>query len=444
MGGFTAIILAAGEGTRMRSALPKVLHPVGGLPMLGHVARAASAAGAARIATVVGPGRSDVTELVRRLAGDCVSFEQVERLGTGHAVRMAKPAFAGQGQPTIVLFADNPLMRPETLGAVVARLQAGADMVVVGFEPDLPHGYGRLLMDGDRLSAIREEKDASADERAVRLCNSGVMGFGAGVLDRLIDRIENRNAKGEFYLTDAVELANADGLRVEVEMADPREVAGVNDRAQLAHAERIFQEFKREEIMAGGVTLAAPETVFFSYDTEIAPDVTIEPNVVFGPGVKIESGAVIHAFCHIEGAHVGPKASVGPFARLRPDAVLAEGAKVGNFVEVKKANIGPGAKVNHLTYIGDADIGAGANIGAGTITCNYDGLNKHRTIIGAGAFVGSNSSLVAPVAIGEGAYVGSGSVITHDVAPGALGVARARQSPDKPGFGARMAARKKN
>jgi len=427
-----SIILAAGEGTRMRSALPKVLHPVGGMPMLGHVLRTAQSAGASSIALVVGASSDKVRALAKVSAPDALVSEQRERLGTGHAVRQAQAAYATAKGNIIVLYADNPLISPATLAEIGDRLDAGADVVVVAYRPTDPTNLGRLLTKDGRLLAIREHKDATEEERRIDLCNSGIMGFKADALRSVIDRIGNANAKGEYYLTDAVELANADGRRVEYVEANPAEVVGVDDRSKLAQAEATFQELRRADFMAAGVTLHDPRSVWFSYDTEIAQDVTIEPNVVFGPGVKIETGAVIHAFSHIEGAHVGPDASVGPFARLRPGANLGEGAKVGNFVEVKKADIGKGAKVSHLSYIGDATIGSDVNIGAGVITVNYDGYNKHQTIVGDNAFIGSNTSLIAPVNVGAGALVGSGSVITDDVEADALALGRGRQV-NKPG-----------
>ena len=368
-----SIILAAGEGTRMKSAMPKVLHEVGGLPLVSHVVRSAQLAGATAISVVVGPGHEAVRSEVSRVAPHATFADQLERLGTGHAVRMARAAFDDLDGNVLVLLADAPLVNAQTIAAVADRLKIGVDVVVVGFEAENPTGYGRLILEGSGLVAIREEKEATEAQRAVKLCNSGIIGFRADALRSVIDRIENKNAKGEFYLTDAIELAIADGRRAEVISADEGEVQGVNDRSQLAKAERQFQDLRREDFMKAGVTLKDPGSVWFSYDTEIARDVTIEPNVYFGPGVTIGEGAVIHAFCHIEGASIGPRASVGPFARLRPEAKLGEGAKVGNFVEIKKADIGRGAKVSHLTYIGDATIGEEVNIGAGVITVNYDG-----------------------------------------------------------------------
>ena len=435
-----SIILAAGEGTRMRSTLPKVLHEVGGLPMVSHVIRAAQAAGSTGIAVVVGPDHANVEAVVIAAAPDAMLARQMQRLGTGHAVQQARSAFETARGNVIVLYADGPMVTPATIEAIGARLDAGADIVVVGVEPAEPLMYGRLLVENGRLSAIREFRDASEAERAVRLVNSGIMGFRADALRRVIDKIDNKNAKGEYYLTDAVELGNAAGMRVEHTVSPADEVLGIDDRARLAHAEGLFQELRRDDFLKAGVTMRDPKTVYFSYDTEIARDVTIEPNVVFGPGVKIESGVTIRAFSHIEGAIVGAGAAIGPFARLRPEAVIAEGAHIGNFVEIKKAEIGKGAKVNHLTYIGDATVGAGTNVGAGTITCNYDGINKHLTVIGANAFIGSNTSLVAPVSVGDGAYVASGSVITDDVEPGALALGRARQV-NKPGYAENIRAR---
>ena len=424
----------------MRSSLPKVMHQVGGLAMVGHVVRTARAAGATAISVVVGPGQTAIEAEVTRHTASASFATQGERLGTAHAVREARRSFETADGNVIVLYADNPLVTTATVASIAARLDAGADIVVVGYTPDDPTNLGRLLTENGRLVAIREHRDATDEERRISLCNSGIMGFRADALRAVIDRIGNSNAKGEFYLTDAVELANADGRKVEFIEAGQNEVIGVDDRSRLARAEALFQELRRNDFMRAGVTLKDPSSVYFSYDTEIAEDVLIEPHVVMGPGVKIERGAVIHAFSHIEGAHVGPGATVGPFARLRPGADLGEKAKVGNFVEVKNATVGAGAKLPHLSYVGDAEIGAKANLGAGTITCNYDGVNKWRTVVGEGAFVGSNSSLVAPVTVGAGAYVASGSVVTFDVEPDALAVARARQV-NKDGYATSIRAR---
>lgn len=434
------IILAAGEGTRMRSALPKVLHPVGGLPMVGHVVRTAQAAGAGAVSVVIGPSHEAVqSEVMRHMPG--ASFaSQLTRLGTGHAVREARAAFAAASGNVVVLYADNPLVSHRTVAAITARLDAGADLVVVGYRPDDPARFGRLLTENGRLLAIREFADASPEELKIGLVNSGIMGFRADTLRAVIDRIENRNAKGEFYLTDAVELANRDGKRVEFMEADPSEVMGVDDRKKLAAAEKQFQELRREDFMAAGVTLKDPDTVYFSWDTTIGRDVTIFPNVVFGPGVKIADGVEIRAFCDLEDVTIGEGASIGPFARVRGGAELGRNVHLGNFVEVKKSVLHDGVKAGHLSYLGDAEIGAKTNIGAGTITCNYDGVNKSKTVIGANAFIGSNSSLVAPVTIGDGAYIASGSVVTRDVEPDALAIGRARQE-NKPGYAPKIKAR---
>jgi len=422
-----AIVLAAGDGTRMRSARPKVLHAIGGRAMVGHVVAAATAAGADRVAVVVGRGAEAVGRVAAAGFPGTETFLQEERLGTAHAVLAARAALATPADDVVVLCGDAPLVRPQTLTRVRERLAEGADLVVVGFEAADPAGYGRLIVEDRRLVAIREDRDASPAERMVRLCNSGIVAFRGGHVLALLEAIGNDNAKGEYYLTDAVAAAVAAGLSTGVEIAEEEEVLGVNDRAQLAACEAAFQRRARKAAFAAGVTLVAPDTVFFAHDTTLAADVMVEPNVVFGPGVTVEEGAVIHAFCHLEGARVAAGAQVGPFARLRPGADLGAAAKIGNFVEVKNAVVEAGAKINHLSYVGDARVGTGANVGAGTITCNYDGAAKHTTDIGAGAFIGSNTALVAPVTIGEGAYVGSGSVITEDVPADALAIARARQ-----------------
>jgi bifunctional UDP-N-acetylglucosamine pyrophosphorylase/glucosamine-1-phosphate N-acetyltransferase len=433
-----AIILAAGKGTRMKSDRPKVLHGLAGAPLLQHVVGAAKSAGLDRLAVVVAPGMDAVAHAAAALDPKAAVFVQTSQMGTADAVNAARAALEAVDGEVIVLYGDTPLLTAETIGSLRRELQSGADLVVIGFETAAPAGYGRLLRDArGRLIGIREENDASAEERAVTLCNSGLMGFRSGkTLLGLLGRIGNANAKGEYYLTDAVAIARADGLDTRLVTAPAEEVLGVNSRAELAEAEALMQARLRARVMAGGATLRAPETVFLAHDTAVGKDVVIEPHVVFGPGVTIEDGATIKSFCHIEAARIGRGATVGPFARLRPGADLAAGAHIGNFVEIKQAEIGEGAKVNHLTYIGDAKVGARANIGAGTITCNYDGFAKHRTEIGAGAFIGSNSSLVAPVKIGEGAYVGSGSVISKDVAPDALALSRAPQE-ERPGWAAR-------
>ena len=422
-----AIILAAGEGTRMRSARPKVLHEVAGRSMLAYVLAAVREAGASEIAVVIGPGRDDVAaEIAGHPTGVSV-FVQTERLGTAHAALAARPMLESLPDDVVVAFADTPLVRPETFARLRAPLAEGAAVAVLGFEAADPTGYGRLLREDGRLVAIREEKDASPAERAVTLSNAGVMALRGDVALSLLDAIGNRNANGEYYLPDAVAIAVSRGEAAAVVTAPEAEVMGVNDRRQLAAAEALLQARLREAAMLAGATLVAPETVFFSADTRLAADVLVEPHVVFGPGVTVASGARIRAFSHLEGAEVASGAIVGPYARLRPGAAIGEGAHVGNFVEVKNASLGAGAKANHLTYIGDASVGAGANIGAGTVTCNYDGFAKHRTVIGAGAFIGVQAALVAPVTVGERAYVATGSVITADVPADALAIGRARQ-----------------
>lgn len=435
----SAIVLAAGKGTRMKSDRPKVMHEIAGAPMLAHVLHAVQEAGIDGISVVVGPGMEHVADTARGLDPKLEIFIQQSQAGTADAVKAALPSFAKSDRPVIVVYGDTPLLRAETLIRLRKALDQGADLAVIGFEATNPTGYGRLLLDGDgTLMGIREEKDASAAERALTTCNSGIMGFRSGkVLAGILARIGNDNAKKEFYLTDAVAIARGDGLDARALSASGAEVLGVNSRAELAEAEAELQARLRASVMANGATLVAPDTVYLSADTKIGKDVLIEPNVLFGPGVVVGDRVIIRGFCHIAGATIGDGAIVGPFARLRPGAMLGPNAHVGNFVEIKQADIAEGAKVNHLTYIGDASIGAGANIGAGTITCNYDGFAKHRTEIGAGAFIGSNSSLVAPVKIGEGAYIGSGSVISKDVAPDSLSLTRAPQE-ERQGWAARI------
>ena len=441
-----SIVLAAGKGTRMKSAMPKVLHQVAGRSMLGHVLALASATGASRIATVVGPGMGEVEAAAKAQVPGSEIYVQAVQQGTADAVLSARPALMAHTGDTIVLYADTPLIRAETVARLCTRLDLGAAIAVLGFRAKNPAGYGRLITDGkDTLLAIREDKDATTDERRIDLCNSGVLAFRVPDLAGLLSRISNANAKGEYYLTDAIELARADGLAAAVVECDEDEVLGVNSRDQLAVAEAIWQRRRRHELLLDGVTMIAPETVFLSYDTEIASDVTIEPNVFFGPKVKVARGAEIKANCHIEGAEIGAGARIGPFARLRPGARLGEDVHVGNFVEVKNVDMGKGSKANHLAYLGDGSVGSKANIGAGTIFCNYDGFNKSRTEIGAEAFIGSNSALVAPVKIGAGSYVGSGSVITKDVPAGALALERSAQEV-RPGWAEKfrtMMARRK-
>jgi bifunctional UDP-N-acetylglucosamine pyrophosphorylase/glucosamine-1-phosphate N-acetyltransferase len=426
------IVLAAGEGTRMKSEMPKVLHPVAGLPMVAHVARAALAAGGSDVAIVVGRGGDRVKAAVAPVAPGVEIVEQTQRLGTAHAVLAAREALARGYDDVLVVFGDTPLISAGPLSAARALVAAGNAVAVIGFRTDAPAGYGRLIEREGKLVAIREDKDCSDEEKNIRFCNGGLMAIDGRHALALLDAVGNANAKGEYYLTDIVEIANARGLSVGATEADYDALRGINTRAELAEVEAIWQQRARRAAMLSGVTMVAPETVFLSHDTEIGPDTLIEPNVVFGPGVTVASGVTIHAFSHLEGATVASGSTVGPYARLRPGADLRQDAKVGNFCEIKQAVIGPGAKVNHLSYIGDATVGAKANIGAGTITCNYDGYNKHLTQIGAGAFIGSNSALVAPVSVGRDAYVASGSVITDDVPDDGLAFGRARQET-KPG-----------
>lgn len=430
----------------MKSRRPKVLHEVAGRSMLAHVLAAVAAAGVDEVAVVVGPGGDDVGAAARRFRPDAQIFVQDRQLGTAHAVLAAREAIASGADDLLVLFADTPLVTSATIAALRGGLRDGASVAVLAFETPNPFGYGRVIRDErGHPVAIREEKDASDDERRVRLCNAGLMAIDGGRALELLDGVGKTNAQEEYYLTDVVNLAARRGLETCVVPAGEEEALGVNDRVQLARAEALAQDRLRRDAMLAGATLVAPATVFLSADTKIGRDVTIEPNVVVGPGVEIGDSAVIHSFSHLEGATIGEGVQVGPFARLRPGARLAAKARVGNFVEIKAANIGEGAKVNHLTYIGDASVGARANIGAGVITCNYDGFFKYRTQIGEEAFVGSNSALVAPVAIGDRAYVGSGSVVTQNVAPDALAVGRGRQV-EKPGwatqFRAEQAAKK--
>jgi bifunctional UDP-N-acetylglucosamine pyrophosphorylase/glucosamine-1-phosphate N-acetyltransferase len=432
-----SVILAAGEGTRMKSALPKVLHEVAGLPLVGHVVKAARSEPGVDVALVVGREADKVKAAVEPFAPDAEVFVQTERLGTAHAVLAAREKIAGGYDDILILFGDTPLIEPQSLESLRAALAEGADVAVMGFHAPDPTGYGRLIVKDGALVAIREHKDASEAERAVSFCNGGLMAVSGAHALSLLDAVGNANAKGEYYLTDIVEIAASRGLAVTATEAPYESILGINTRLELAEAEAAWQARRRRALMLAGVTMHAPETVHLCHDTEIAADAVIEPNVVFGPGVSVAPGARIRAFSHLEGASVGENAEVGPFARLRPGAELHAKAKVGNFCEVKKAVIEDGAKVNHLTYIGDARIGAGANIGAGTITCNYDGFSKHMTSIGAGAFIGSNSSLVAPVSIGAGAYVASGSVVTKDVPDDALAFGRARQE-NKEGIGRRL------
>jgi bifunctional UDP-N-acetylglucosamine pyrophosphorylase / glucosamine-1-phosphate N-acetyltransferase len=434
------VVLAAGEGTRMVSDMPKVLHRIAGKSLIAHVLDAARAGGADRIAVVVGPGSDDVAKEVRHSIPTAEIFVQKDRRGTAHAVLAARAAIQS-GDDLIVVFGDTPLLRAEILQALRDALKV-APMAVLGFRTQNPTGYGRLIMENDKLIAIREETDANTLEQTITLCNAGVMALSAKHALRIIGAIRNQNRKQEFYLSDAVTTAASMGLHATVVEASEEDVMGVNDKKQLSEAESAMQKRLRESAMAAGVTLVAPETVYFSSDTKLGRDVVIEPNVIFGPGVVVEDKATIRSFSYLEGAHVGLGASVGPFARLRPGTELGAGTKIGNFVETKAAVFGKGAKANHLSYIGDASVGESANVGAGTITCNYDGYEKYRTEIGKGAFIGTNSSLVAPVKIGEGAYIGAASVIVKDVPADALALGRGKQVVKK-GWAKMMRARKK-
>jgi bifunctional UDP-N-acetylglucosamine pyrophosphorylase/glucosamine-1-phosphate N-acetyltransferase len=423
-----AIVLAAGEGTRMRSWLPKVLHKVAGRSLVAHVLHALRGAGGGQTAVVVGPDREDVAAEARREMPGAEIFVQDERRGTAHAVLAARAALEKGADDILIVFGDTPLILPQTLAKLRQALAEGAAVAVLGFRPLDPTGYGRLVTQGSELLAIVEHADATEAQRSIALCNGGLMAFNGKQALSILDKIGNDNRKGEFYLTDAVEIARKMGLRaVALEVAED-EVSGINTKAQLAEAEAVTQRRLRQQAMEAGVTLVAPDTVHLSIDTKFGKDVMVEPFVVFGTGVTVEDGATIRSFSHLQGAQVGRNAMVGPYARLRPGARLEADVHIGNFVEVKEALIEQGAKANHLTYIGDARVGAGSNIGAGTITCNYDGGSKHRTDIGKGAFIGSNSSLVAPVTIGDGAYIGSGSVITANVPPDALALGRGRQT----------------
>jgi bifunctional UDP-N-acetylglucosamine pyrophosphorylase / glucosamine-1-phosphate N-acetyltransferase len=431
------IILAAGKGTRMKSAVHKVLHPIAGRPMLEHLLASAAALSPQRQVVIAGHGR----EQLEATLGDRAAIAlQEPQLGTGHAVLQAREALAGFDGDVLVLYGDVPFVTAETMHAMLEKLHGQHDpaVVVLGFEPADPLSYGRIVADGDRISWMVEHKDATEQQRAVRLCNSGLLAARAADLFALLERVGNDNAAGEYYLPDIVNIAITDGRHCNVVVTtDPDEVAGINSRAELAAAEARWQARRRTQAMADGATLIAPETVFFAWDTRLGKDVTVEPNVVFGPGVTVADDVTIHAFSHLEGAALECCVEVGPYARLRPGTVLRSGSKVGNFVEMKKAELGPGAKANHLTYLGDAVVGANANIGAGTITCNYDGYFKHRTEIGERAFIGSNSALVAPVRIGADAIVAAGSAVTRDVADGELRLVRGEQLV-KPGWADRF------
>lgn len=435
---FAVVVLAAGKGTRMKSDLHKVLHPIAGRPMLDHLLASVETLGPSKTVLVVGHGRE---QLEKATSGRAETALQEPQLGTGHAVQQAQAALAGFDGDVLILYGDVPFVRAQTLDGMLARLRAedAPAVVVLAFEPAEAGHYGRVIVDGQgRIEKMVEFKDANEAERACRLCNSGLMAVRAADLFDLLDRVGNDNAQNEYYLVDIVNVAREEGRASAVVVTDdPDEVNGINSRAELAAAEAQWQAFRREEAMAEGASLRAPETVFFSFDTRIGRDVTIEPHVVFGPGVTVHDGVRIKAFSHLEGCEIHSGAQVGPYARLRPGAVLERNAFVGNFVEVKNAVLHEGAKASHLTYLGDADVGAGANIGAGTITCNYDGYFKHRTVIGERAFIGSNSALVAPVMIGDDAIVAAGSTVSRDVAAGELRMVRAEQMV-KPGWADRF------
>jgi len=425
---FAVVILAAGQGTRMRSDTHKVLHPIASRPLLLHLLDRVDALGAEKRVVVVGKGREQVEAAI---AGrEVVVAVQAEQKGTGHAVQQAAEALRGYDGAVLVLYGDTPFVEAETLRRMLDRLDGdgGPGVVVLASTQADPAKYGRIILgEGDHIAKMVEFRDATEEERTVKLCNSGMMAVRAGDLFRWLGKVGNDNAAGEYYLPDIVNVAAAEGRDAVVIEGDPYEAAGVNSRAELAHLELEWQRRRREQVLDEGATLIDPESVWFAYDTRLGRDVTVEPHVVFGPGVEVADGATIHAFSHIEGATIGAKASIGPFARIRPGTRLGERTKVGNFVELKNAQVAAGAKVNHLSYVGDAEVGAKANIGAGTITCNYDGFGKYRTVIGAGAFIGSNTALVAPVTIGDGAVVGAGSVITEDVEADALAVERSEQ-----------------
>ena len=430
------IVLAAGQGTRMKSPLPKVLHPVGGRPILGAILQAVKSLGPERVVVVTGPAQPAVAAFVQ--AHGAVNAIQDPPKGTGHAAQCALPALEGFSGDVLILYGDTPLLTPETLAGLIAAKGRHA-LALLGFTPLDPGQYGRLILDPDNKFLLRivEAKDASYTERAVRFCNAGGFVLDAALLCELLAGLTNDNAQGEFYLTDIVAGARAKGLKAVAYDAPVDDVMGVNSQAELAEAEAVFQKRARLAHMKAGVSLADPATVYFSADTEIGAGTTIGPNVVIAPGVSIAAGVTVKPFCHLEGVTIATGAVIGPFARLRPGSEIGEDVHIGNFVETKAARLDKGAKANHLTYLGDVFVGAGANIGAGTITCNYDGFFKYRTEIGAGAFIGSNSSLVAPVSIGDNANVGAGSVITRDVAPDALALTRAPQT-DKPGWAARF------
>ncbi|CAM1647909.1 Hexapeptide repeat [Bartonella apis] len=422
-----SIILAAGEGTRMKSSLPKVLHKIAGLPLVCHVVRQVQSVGKSDIAVVVGRGADEVSSAVKEFSKTANIYLQKERLGTAHAVLSARQMLGKNYDDVLIVFGDTPLIEAKSLERARDELAHGADIVVMGFVTENPSGYGRLIEKDGKLQAIIEEKDATTEQKKIKFCNGGVMALNGKLALSLLEEIKNENAKKEYYLTDIVKIGVSRELEVRAISIPFENVIGVNTRVELSEAEALWQKRKARELMLSGVTMLRPETVYFSYDTAIDGDVVIEPNVFFGLNVKVETGVIIHGFSHLEGTIVKAQSEIGPYARLRPGAILENSSKVGNFCEIKNARIGEGAKVNHLTYIGDAVVGGHTNIGAGTITCNYDGFNKWKTIIGENAFIGSNSALVAPVEIGDGAYVASGSVITDQVPENSVAFGRARQ-----------------
>jgi bifunctional UDP-N-acetylglucosamine pyrophosphorylase / glucosamine-1-phosphate N-acetyltransferase len=425
---FAVVILAAGQGTRMRSDTHKVLHPIASRPLLLHLLDSIDGLGAQKRVVIVGKGRDQVEVALN--GRNVTVAHQAEQKGTGHAVLQTRKEMEGYDGAVLVLYADTPFVEAATLRRMLDRLDGddGPGVVVLASRPEDPAAYGRIILgDGDLIAKMVEYRDATPEERAVRLCNSGMMAVRARDLFRWLGKVNNDNAAGEYYLPDIVNIAAAEGREAVVIEGNSYETAGVNSRAELAHLELEWQRRRREQALHEGATLIDPESVWFAYDTKLGRDVTVEPHVVFGPGVEIADGATIKAFSHIEGAVIGARAAIGPFARIRPGTRLADRSKVGNFVELKKATVGEGAKVNHLSYVGDAEVGAGANIGAGTITCNYDGYGKYRTVIGMGAFIGSNTALVAPVTIGDGAVIGAGSVITEDVEADSLAIERNEQ-----------------
>ena len=422
-----SIILAAGEGTRMKSSLPKVLHKIAGLPLVCHVVRQVQSIGKSDIAVVVGRGADEVSSAVKEFSKTANIYLQKERLGTAHAILSARQMLGENYDDVLIVFGDTPLIEAKSLERARDELAHGADIVVMGFVTENPSGYGRLIEKDGKLQEIVEEKDATTEQKKIKFCNGGVMALNGKLALSLLEQIKNENAKKEYYLTDIVKIGVSRELEVRAISIPFENVIGVNTRVELSQAEALWQKRRAKELMLSGVTMLRPETVYFSYDTEIDRDVIIEPNVFFGLNVKVETGVIIHGFSHLEGAIVKAQSEIGPYARLRPGAILENSSKVGNFCEIKNSRIGEGAKVNHLTYIGDAVVGGHTNIGAGTITCNYDGFNKWKTIIGENAFIGSNSALVAPVEIGDGAYVASGSVITDQVPENSVAFGRARQ-----------------